>query len=226
MYVSDCDNDRIAVLDPLTGNHIRYIGRGQGEGLDQLYGPVGVMMQPNVVSGDEYHLYVMDCCNDRIQVFNPVDGNHIRYIDHGHGAGPGQLSGPRSCAALLGPKGGAEGDISELYVSEENNNRVSVFDIATGAFKRHIGGAGQMDKPQAIALSRGDIDGQRGNHLLYVSDTGNDRIQIFDARTGAHIGFMGVGTKSFGLKLHAAKENRSILFVSEGGKKRIHVYEV
>ena len=33
MYVSDCGNDRIAVLDPMTGGHIRYIGRGVGAGM-------------------------------------------------------------------------------------------------------------------------------------------------------------------------------------------------
>ena len=33
MYVSDYSNHRIAVLDPMTGGHIRYIGRGQGAGM-------------------------------------------------------------------------------------------------------------------------------------------------------------------------------------------------
>ena len=33
MYVSDFFNGRIAVLDPMTGGHIRYIGRGHGAGM-------------------------------------------------------------------------------------------------------------------------------------------------------------------------------------------------
>ena len=33
MYVSDRDNHRIAVIDPMTGGHIRNIGRGYGAGM-------------------------------------------------------------------------------------------------------------------------------------------------------------------------------------------------
>ena len=33
MYVSDTGNDRIAVLDPMTGGHVLYIGRGVGAGM-------------------------------------------------------------------------------------------------------------------------------------------------------------------------------------------------
>ena len=185
------------------------------------------MMQPCEVSGAEYHLYVADYNNDRIQVFNPVDGTHFRNIGQGRGAGPGQLYGVSSCTALSG----AEGAISELYVCEQENHRVSVFDMATGAFTRHIGAgeganAGQMDTPLYVALSLGGVDRQGGHHLLYVSEAGNKRIQIFDARTGAHVGFLGVGDYPGGMRLHAATENRSLLFVSDGRNKRIKVYEV
>ena len=178
-------------------------------------------------SGADYHLYVADYSNNRIQVFNPVDGTHIRNIGQGRGAGPGQLRNPTSCTALSG----AEGAISELYVCEQGSHRVSVFDMATGAFTRHIGAgeganAGQMDIPYCVALSLGGVDRQGGHHLLYVSEVGNNRIQIFDARTGAHVGFLGVGDRPRGMRLHAATENRSLLFVSDGSNKRIKVYEV
>ena len=33
LYVCDGGNDRIAVLDPMTGAHIRSIGRGRGAGM-------------------------------------------------------------------------------------------------------------------------------------------------------------------------------------------------
>ena len=120
-------------------------------GIGQLNDPAGLMIHRCVGSGAQYHLYVADCYNHRIQILNPVDGSYIRSIGQGRGAGPGQLNGPRSCTALLRPEGG----ISELYVCEQENHRVSVFDMATGAFQRHIGAgrganAGQMDQPQGI----------------------------------------------------------------------------
>ena len=185
-------------------------------------------MHSNVGSGAEYQLYVTDSSNHRIQVFNPVDGSHIRMIGQGRGTGPGQLCLPRGCTALS-----VAGGISELYVCEGDNQRVSVFDMATGAFLRHIGAgrganAGQMNSPAGIALSFRGVASQGGDHLLYVSEFGNDRIQIFNSRTGAHVGFLGVGELSspYGMRFHAATENRSLLFVSDYGNKRIKIYEV
>jgi DNA-binding beta-propeller fold protein YncE len=196
-------------------------------GVGQLNCPTGLMMQGSIGSGSEYHLYVVEIGNHRIQVFNPVDGSHIRYIGQGQGAGPGQLHSPVACTALLRGEGG----ISVLYVSERDNHRVSVFDMATGAFIRHIGAgqganAGQMDVPYGIALSLGGAARQGGDHLLYVSEFDNDRIQIFNARTGAHVGFLGVGDSPLGMRMYAATENRTLLFVSYGGNERIQVYEV
>ena len=198
-------------------------------GIGCLNGPIGLMMQRSLGSVAEYHLYVADLSNHRIQVFNAVDGSHVRCIGQGMGAGPGQLNGPTGCVALLG----AEGGISELYVCEHENHRISVFDLSTGVFQRHIGGgrganAGQLDRPQSIALSLGGVARQGGDHLLYVSDSENHRIQMYNARTGAHVGFLGVGELRcpVGLRLHAATEGRSLLFVSDAGNKRIKIFEV
>ena len=186
-------------------------------------------MQRGLGSGAEYHLYVADYSIHRIQVFNAINGSHVRCIGQGYGAGPGQLNGPVGCVALLG----AEGGMSELYVCEWANHRISVFDLSTGVFQRHIAGgrganAGQLDRPQGIALSLGGVARQGGDHLLYVSEWNNVRIQIFNARTGAHVGFLGVGELSgpCGLRLHAATEGRSLLFVSDVINKRVKIYEV
>ena len=123
--------------------------------------------------------------------------------------------------------------MSELYVSENGNHRISVFDLSTGVFQRHIGdgrgaNAGQLNRPQGIALSLGGVARQGGDHLLYVSDSGNHRIQIYNARTGAHVGFLGVGELRYpmGLRLHAATEGRSLLFVSDARNTGMKVYEV
>ena len=95
-------------------------------------------MQHCAGSEVEYLLYVAETGNNRIQVFNAMDGSHIRCIGEGRGAGPGQLNGPCGITALLEGEGG----ISELFVAEYENYGVSVFVMSTGAFKRHIGDAG------------------------------------------------------------------------------------
>jgi YVTN family beta-propeller protein len=117
----------------------------------------------------------------------------------------------------------------ELYVSDECNNRVSVLDMATGAVKRHIDG---LSQPQGIALSLGGVDSQGGDHLLYVCEEDEEeiegRIHILNARTGAHVGYLGEGelSRPEGIRLHAATENRTLLFVTDIGNNKIRIYEV
>jgi hypothetical protein len=103
--------------------------------------------------------------------------------------------------------------------------------MASGAFLRHIGAgqganAGEMHYPIGLALSLGGVASQGGDHLLYVSELYNNRIQVFNSRTGAHVGFLGVGDDPRGMRMHAATENRTLLFVSDGENERIQVYEV
>ena len=61
-----------------------------------------------------------------------------------------------------------------------------------------------------------------------VCEVNNKRIQVFNARTGAHVGFLGVGQlkNPRGLKLHAGADGKSLLFVSDYGNKRVEVLEV
>ena len=82
-----------------------------------------------------------------------------------HGAGPGQFDGAYGVAV--------RGD--RLYVSEMDNNRISVL-TTSGAFVGSFGGAGtahgRFRRPTALAL---DAQGR-----LYVTDTGNERVEVFN----------------------------------------------
>lgn len=81
-----------------------------------------------------------------------------------HGTGPGQLDGAYGVAV--------RGD--RLFVSETDNNRISVLSL-DGAFVGSFGGPGRAHgrfrRPTALAL---DPQGR-----LYVTDTGNDRVEVF-----------------------------------------------
>jgi hypothetical protein len=81
-----------------------------------------------------------------------------------HGSGPGQLDGAYGVAI--------RGD--RLFVSEMDNNRISVFSL-TGQFAGSFGGAGTAHgrflRPTGIAF---DAQGR-----LYVTDTGNERVEVF-----------------------------------------------
>jgi DNA-binding beta-propeller fold protein YncE len=227
LFVSDDCNDVVMVFNPMTGAYIRSIGNGKGAGAGQFNGPWGLLVQTPLVSGGDYLLYVTDVSNHRVQVFNAVTGAHLRCIGAGNGAGQGQLSNPYGGAVLCPVQHYREGATLDLFVSEYSNNRISVFDSTTGAFIRHIG-VGQLSHPWGLALSLGGVDSQGGDYLLYVCEDGNNRVQIFNVRTGSHVGIVGVGPlkNPRGLKLFAGSDGKTLLFVSDHANKRVEVLEV
>ena len=83
-----------------------------------------------------------------------------------------------------------------------------------------------MKYPYGLAFSLGGAT-QQGDHLLYVCEHGNNRIQVLNSRTGAHVGFLGEGAlkNPRGLKIHAGAEGKALLFVSDHGNSRIQVLE-
>lgn len=108
------------------------------------------------------HLYVADSGNHRIQILT-LDGSFIGTFGK-KGSGLGQLCHPTHLCV----------DSEGVFVSEEGNHRVSVFNL-NGVFIRTIGqkgvATGQFNRPMGVAIDR--------NKSLYVSDSKNNRIQVF-----------------------------------------------
>jgi sugar lactone lactonase YvrE len=82
------------------------------------------------------------------------------------GSGAGQFNGPEQ-VAVVG---------NEIYVADISNNRVQRFNKTTGAYVSQFGapgtGPGQFSNPSGLVYN--PING-----LLYVSEVGNDRVQVF-----------------------------------------------
>jgi uncharacterized protein (TIGR03663 family) len=150
------------------------------------------------------------------------------------GTAPGQFNHPRGIAAA--PDG-------SLFVVDSDNHRIQVFDT-NGAFLRQWGshcnlaedlgctdpdgdgplqyGDGQFQEPWGIAL---DQDGR-----VYVADTWNHRIQVFDTN-GAFLSKWGTyGQTATSAELlygprDVAVDPTGRVFVSDTGNKRILVYD-
>lgn len=92
------------------------------------------------------------------------NGNLLAKLGAGTGTGAGQLDGAYGVAI----------DNGVLYVSEMNNNRISEFDL-NGTFLASFGAKGtahgQFNRPTGLAVD--------ASHHLFVTDTGNDRIEEF-----------------------------------------------
>ncbi|MFH1851503.1 MAG: 6-bladed beta-propeller [Candidatus Neomarinimicrobiota bacterium] len=129
-------------------------GRGQA---------AGSLNYPTFVTvGADGSIYISDTMNFRVQNFSPA-GTWLATIGAA-GVSGGQLNRP---------KGVAVDGARRLYVVDNSFDNVQIF-AADGSFLMHFGatgsGQGQFYMPTDIA-----IDGD----LIYVSDTMNNRIQVF-----------------------------------------------
>ena len=129
---------------------IRKVG-SHGSGNGQLDNPVGVTFDSN------NHLYVADYSNQRIQKFD-VSGKHLHQFGS-RGSGNGQLNGPI----------GITTHNDKVFVTEENNQRITVFHT-NGQFSQIIG-KGQLGNPYDVTVNT--------NNQLLVADTDHHCIYTF-----------------------------------------------
>jgi DNA-binding beta-propeller fold protein YncE len=119
------------------------------------------LSQPHDAAFDRRgRLLVADTGNDRIAIY-ALDGERARLV--------GELQG------LAGPEGVAVAPDGRIYATNTRAASVSVF--RNGKLERTVGeygnAAGQFSRPHDIEV---DQDGK-----VYVVDSGNHRVQVFDA---------------------------------------------
>lgn len=196
IYVSDSGSHCIHKFSP-EGTHIVSVG-SKGENLLQFGFPYGIKFAP-----DNQTLLICDHNNFRIQVLGPdlkfkqsiytgspyditIDGSGVLYITdrcthtiHVHDVA--RNSHVRTIASrgsdqgqLLEPRGICINQEGFIFVVEETNCRVSVFEKEghfVTSFGREGKDVGEFNTPQGIAV---DDDG-----FVYVCDMLNHRLQVF-----------------------------------------------
>ena len=152
LYLTDEENDRIYKLTS-SGRVETSFGR-TGYEESELRRPLGVAV------GRTNRIYVCDSGNGRVAQFDPF-GEMLASL------GEGILSGP------VGIDLDGEG---RIFVADTENHRVVVFDPSgqiVGELGRRGRGYGSFEAPGDLAV------GARGS-LLYVLDSGNNRVQKFE----------------------------------------------
>lgn len=178
-YVLDAENHRIQVFSP-EGLWVASWGgggRGPGHWVREARGLA-------VGSGC---LYVADHGNHRIVVFSCYDGAYVTAFGT-KGRGAGQFQGPSGVAVR---------EDGLVGVADWGNDRVQLFQrtaegteyVCVRSFGRGGAGPGQLQGPAGLAF--GPLRGTSQADLVWVADSGNDRVQLFDSRDGEALGSWG-----------------------------------
>ena len=155
VYVADCANHRVQVLNSKSDLTFSTTFGKQGEDKGQFNFPSGITCD------SAGNVYVADCCNHRVQVFT-AEGKFLRMFGK-YGKGRGELHWPMNIA--LDPSS------KHVYISESNNHRISVF-TCEGQFVTSFRADVARFAPRGLAVDNCGV--------VYVCDfTINGHIRLF-----------------------------------------------
>ncbi|MFJ7728283.1 6-bladed beta-propeller [Neobacillus sp. NPDC097160] len=157
LYVTDIKENKLFIFN-LDGKKLMEIG---GPGQEE-----GKFIAPNAVAVDrDNQIYVTDSGNNRVQIFNK-DGKFIKIIN-------GSEDGKGS-PIFVNPRGIAVDSKGTVYIVSNMSHNIYAYD-KDGNEVEVLGGMG-TDNGQ-LYLPNGLFIDERG--ALYVTDTVNQRIQVF-----------------------------------------------
>ena len=219
LYVADTNNHRIQKFDGKLGHYLMKFGsRGNGEG--QLNSPWGIAVDR--VRG---YIYVVDSANFRVQKFDETGEFIMQWGNFGNN--DGQFYFARGIAV--------DQTDGSVYVVDMGNHRIQKFDTSTNVLPQLLtkwgGGVGAGHASSVQAQEPGQFRSPWGITIddagdVYVSDTGNQRIQKFD-RDGNFItqwGGFGNGDGQFNFPYGLVVDNRGNVFAVDSGNMRVQQF--
>ncbi len=223
------EGGRVGVLDnAIYPQAIKTIGTGE-----KTSGNNGFRLPKDVSMDSSGRIYVADLWGNRIQIFDPA-GKYLRTLGTGKiTSGNDGFHSP--AAVFLDSKG-------LIYVADSENHRIQIFEpypslkyLGTiGARQRQSSWSWKktskatntndgFDTPQGIS---GDSQGR-----LYVADTNNNRIQIFDPSWN-YLYTIGTGKRTsenedFRSPAGVFVDPRSgLLYVADSGNARVQIFDL
>jgi large repetitive protein len=186
------------IISSVAGNWQQWKYRGDGglATVSPLFLPMGGATD---AAGD---LYLSDSNNQRVRFVNAATGM-ISTIAGDGTAGFAGDGGPATSAQLDTPADVKLDGAGNYYIADSANHVIRMVNAATGIIWTVAGMGGQsgysgdggpatqaqLNSPSSIAFD--------GDHLLYISDTGNSAIRKVDLTTGIITTVAGAGTAGF-----------------------------
>lgn len=188
LYIADSGNNRIRVVDIATGiintvagtGFAGYTGDGAIASTLSLNNPISVAVDTNL------NLFIADSSNHRVR---RVDGaTQIMTTLAGNGtAGFGGDDGPSASSQLSNPTGVAVDGLGNVFIADQNNQRVRRVSKATGKI-RTVAGNGTVGfsgdngpATQAQMSGPADVASDASGDTVYVADAGNLRVRKLSA---------------------------------------------
>ncbi|MEI9983867.1 MAG: putative Ig domain-containing protein [Aliidongia sp.] len=229
LLIVDSGNQRVQVLDAGTLVVVATLGTAGVSGRDNAHfdNPTGVGFD----AGSD-HIFVTDSGNDRIQVF---DGKSFAYVVTLGDSGSDNAKTAATGDTGFSTPGGIHVDAAtgRLYVADTGNQRVQIFDAATLAYVGTLGTAGAAGSDEAHFNAPKDATVNPAANEILVADSGNSRVQRFDALSFAYkgtIGGAGLGIASntyLGRPVTVSYDPASILILvaDDSADQRIQVFD-
>jgi len=200
IYIADAGNNRIRMVDASTGNITTFAGNGaEGFSGDDGQAASASLGSPKGVAIDASgNIYI-------------ASGNRIRKVDSsgiittvaGNGtAGFLGDGGPADSASLNNPTGVAVDPAGNIFIADQNNNRIRMVDPSTGnittvagnGWATYSGDGGAADSASLYHPAGVAVD-PAGN--IYIADMSNNRIRKVGAETWTITTIAGNGTADF-----------------------------
>jgi sugar lactone lactonase YvrE len=204
IFIADYDNSRVREVVASTGNIQTVAGNGtygySGDGgpatSAQLNGPRSVTVDG---SGN---VFIADIGNSRIREVVASTGTIQTVAGNGTDGSSGD-GGPATSAQLFGPAGVAVDDFGNIFIADQDNNRIREVVAATGNIRTVAGNGdatygadGGPATGAALNLPGGVFVDTVGN--VIIADTANNRVREVPAATRNIQTVAGNGTISFG----------------------------
>ena len=195
--VADYANDCVYIFDGVD-QLVRIFGR-YGSGNGQFKSPEGVAFD-----SDNY-LYVADCWNHRVQKFT-INGVYLLQFGN-EGSENGKLKYPNGLIVHN----------SKVYISDEHNNRISVFQ--TDGIFLHTIGSGQLSSPYDVAVNV--------NNQLLVVDYDHHCIHIFtlDGDYVGTFGTYGTGPGQLNYPHGVAVDLYGFILIADKNNNRVSIFD-
>jgi DNA-binding beta-propeller fold protein YncE len=166
--------------------------------------------------GPDGKIYVADTRNSRVQVFDREGTFELAFGERGDKTGQ-----------LNAPEGIVVNSSGIVYVADTANDRIQMFNT-DGIFLMSFGSRSKTKKGQVPpdgTFSRPTALALNSKEHLYVLDSGNHRIQVFDEK-GKHlasIGKQGDRYQQFDNPVDIALDDEDYLYIADQGNHRIQV---